>query len=415
MGELAPDAGFWIGVLIRILRVLAAWGLAAAALWLIRFGHGRLKIRIIEWRESLKGSRDAHKTLKLMTATKLRGIEELLYRAAMVLAAALLIPGALTVTLRQIPATESFAETWLDAIRDPIRSMFLGFVEYLPSLLFLIVWIAIVSGLLKLNRLFWKWVDAGAIVFPGFHTEWAYPTSKILAFLLVAFGLVVAFPYLPGGNSDAFKGVSIFIGVLISLGSGSAMANVFAGIVLTYTRAFHVGDRIRVGDYTGDVIERTLLVTRLRTIKNEDVVIPNATVVSTSVVNYSEIKDSGQLILHTTVTIGYDAPWRKVHELLIEAAKRTEGILPSPIPFVMQTALNDYNVSYQINAHTDQPARMAEIYSDLHRHIQDTFNEGGIEIMSPGYHAIRDGNQTTVPASYLPPDYRKPGFRVESS
>jgi small-conductance mechanosensitive channel len=285
----------------------------------------------------------------------------------------------------------------------------------LPSLLFLIVWVFIIGGMLKLNRLFWKWVDAGAIVLPGFYKEWAYPTAKILAFLLIAFGLVVAFPYLPGGNSDAFKGVSIFIGVLISLGSGSAMGNIVSGVILTYTRAFRVGDRIRVGEHTGDVIERTLLVTRLRTIKNEDVIIPNSTVVSTSVVNYSEVKDSGQLILHTTVTIGYDAPWQKVHELLIEAARRTEGILPAPVPFVLQTALNDYNVSYQINAYTDAPARMAVIYSDLHRNIQDTFNEGGVEIMSPGYQAIRDGNQTTIPESYLSPEYRKPGFRIESS
>lgn len=415
MFDLAPDAGFWIGVLIRLLRVLAAWGLTALVLWLIRLGHLRLSVRIARWRDALKASQDTHKTLKLLTATKLRSIEELLYRAVLVLVALLLIPGALTVTLRQIPFTEKFAETWLDAIREPIQAIFTGFVDYLPSLLFLIVWSTIVFGLLKLNRLFWKWVDAGAVVIPGFYTEWAYPTSKILAFLLIAFGLVVAFPYLPGGNSDAFKGVSIFIGVLISLGSGSAMGNMISGIVLTYTRAFRLGDRIKVGEYTGDVIERTLLVTRLRTVKNEDVIIPNATVVSSSVVNYSEVKNSGQLILHTTVTIGYDAPWRKVHQLLIEAAKRTDGISPEPEPFVLQTALNDFNVSYQINAYTNSPNRMALIYSDLHRNIQDVFNEGGVEIMSPGYHAIRDGNHTTIPPDYLPRDYRKPGFRIESS
>jgi small-conductance mechanosensitive channel len=415
MGDLTPDGGLLLGLLLRIMRVAAAWGLAAAALWLIRFGHERLKRRIFAWRESLKVSADAHKTVKLLTVTKIRGLEELLYRAVMGIAAAVLISAALTVTLRQIPATETFADTWLDAIKNPIQSILAGFVAYLPSLFFLIVWVAIIVGLLKLNRLFWKWVGAGAILLPGFHAEWADPTSKILGFLLIAFGLVVAFPYLPGGDSDAFKGVSIFIGVLISLGSGSAMGNVVSGIVLTYTRAFHVGDRIKVGEHTGDVIERTLLVTRLRTPKNEDVVIPNSMVVSSTVLNYSETKDSGPLILHTTVTIGYDAPWRKVHELLIEAAKRTEGVAPEPAPFVLQTALNDYHVSYQINVYTNQPERMAAIYSDLHRHIQDTFNEGGVEIMSPGYHAIRDGNQTTIPESYLKPEYRKPGFRIESS
>jgi small-conductance mechanosensitive channel len=415
MAAAAPESSFWIDLLVRLAKIALFWAFVAGVFWTVGFLHARTRDRISRWRASLKGSHETHQALKLVTATKLLGIETLLYRALLVILGVLLIPAAMTFSLRQFPATADFAETWLDAIREPIQAMLRSFVDYLPSLLFLIVWVFIIGGMLKLNRLFWKWVDAGAIVLPGFYKEWAYPTAKILAFLLIAFGLVVAFPYLPGGNSDAFKGVSIFIGVLISLGSGSAMGNIVSGVILTYTRAFRVGDRIRVGEHTGDVIERTLLVTRLRTIKNEDVIIPNSTVVSTSVVNYSEVKDSGQLILHTTVTIGYDAPWQKVHELLIEAARRTEGVLPAPVPFVLQTALNDYNVSYQINAYTDAPARMAVTYSNLHRNIQDTFNEGGVEIMSPGYQAIRDGNQTTIPESYLPPEYRKPGFRIESS
>jgi small-conductance mechanosensitive channel len=415
MGETAVDTGFWIGLLFRLLRILLFWAIVVGVFWALRLLHERVRIRIARWRQSLKESKDTHKVLKLMTATKLRGVEELFYKAVLIVAAILLIPAALTFSLRQFPATEGIADTWMEAIREPIQVIFGGFVSYVPSLLFLIVWIFIIAGLIRLNRMFWKWVDVGAIVLPGFHSEWSYPTSKIVAFLVIVFGLVVAFPYLPGGRSDAFKGVSIFVGVLISLGSGSAMGNIVSGIVLTYTRAFRVGDRIKVGEHVGDVIERSLLVTRLRTIKNEDIVIPNATVVSSSVVNYSEAGASGALILHTTITIGYDAPWRTVHDLLIAAATRTVGVVASPEPFVFQTALNDYNVSYQINAYTDRPTEMARISSDLNQHIQDTFNEGGIEIMSPGYQAIRDGNQSTIPAAHLPPGYRRPAFKIESS
>jgi small-conductance mechanosensitive channel len=226
------------------------------------------------------------------------------------------------------------------------------------------------------------------------------------------FALVMAFPYLPGSESEAFKGVSIFLGVLFSLGSTSAVANVVAGLILNYTRAFSIGDRVRIGDVEGDVIFKTLLVTHIRTVKNVEITLPNSTVLGGAVHNFSMAAKESPLILHTSITIGYDAPWRRVHELLISAAQSTQYILSNPPPFVLQTALNDFYVSYQINAYTDHPHEMARIYSELHQNIQDKFNEGGVEIMSPHYSQLRDGNTTTIPESYRPEDYTAPGHRV---
>jgi small-conductance mechanosensitive channel len=204
----------------------------------------------------------------------------------------------------------------------------------------------------------------------------------------------------------------VFIGVLFSLGSHSSIANVVAGLVITYMRPFIVGDRIKIGDVTGDVIEKTLLVTRLRTPKNEEVTIPNSSVLSGNTVNYSTMARTVGLIIHTTVTIGYDVPWKKMHQALLNAADRTESLQKEPKPFVLQTSLDDFYVSYQINGYTRETNRFNRIYSSLHQNIQDCCNEMGIEIMSPHYRAQRDGNNTTIPADYLPADYKAPGFNV---
>ncbi|HSH14200.1 MAG TPA: mechanosensitive ion channel family protein, partial [Desulfurivibrionaceae bacterium] len=251
-----------------------------------------------------------------------------------------------------------------------------------------------------------------SIKLPNFPADWAQPTYKIGRFLVIAFTAVVVFPYLPGSDAPAFKGVSLFIGVLFSLGSTAAVANVVAGIILTYMRAFVIGDRVKIADTIGDIIEKTLLVTRVRTIKNEDITIPNAMVLGSHIINYSSSARERGLILHTTVTIGYDVPWRQVHELLLGAARASENILAEPPPFVLQTSLDDFYVSYQLNAYTDQPNRMALTYSALHQNIQDRFNAAGVEIMSPHYAALRDGNQVTVPEENLAKSYVAPAFRL---
>jgi small-conductance mechanosensitive channel len=177
-------------------------------------------------------------------------------------------------------------------------------------------------------------------------------------------------------------------------------------------RAFQVGDFVRIGNDVGEVIEKTLLVTRMCTQKNEVITIPNGTVLGGVVVNYSAEARKRGVIFHTLVTIGYSAPWRQVHQLLLSAALSTEGVLQDPPPFVLQTALNDFYVSYELNAYTVKPRDMQNIYSILHQNIQDTFNEAGVEINSPHYASLRDGNETTIPHSYVPKEYKHPVFEV---
>lgn len=313
------------------------------------------------------------------------------------------------------PWTSGYATTLLDYAMAPLHVMQTAVITYLPKLVFIAVIILVMRYVIKGVGLLFAELEKGSITISGFYPEWSEPTFKIVRFLLIAFTAVIVFPYLPGSDSPAFKGVSIFLGVLFSLGSSSAVANIIAGVILTYTRAFSIDDRVRINDNTGDVIEKSLLATHIRTIKNVHITIPNSLVLGSHILNYSTTSREACLILHTSVTIGYDAPWRKVHELLISAALATENILPEPRPFVLQTALNDFHVTYELNAYTGAPHVMAQTYSDLHRNIQDAFNEGGVEIMSPHYAQIRDGNRTTIPEEFLPEGYEPGGIRITRS
>ena len=219
----------------------------------------------------------------------------------------------------------------------------------------------------------------------GFEREWADPTYKLLRVAIVALALVVAYPYIPGSGSDAFKGISIFLGIMFSLGSSSAVANMIAGYTMTYRRAFRMGDRVKIGDVVGEVTEMRLQVTHLRTIKNEEVIIPNSSILNNEVVNYSSLAHRHGLILHTTVGIGYETPWRQVEAMLLIAAERTPGIMSDPKPFVRQLSLGDFAVTYEINVYCGNPHAMAQVYTALHRNILDIFNDHGIQIMTPAY------------------------------
>jgi small-conductance mechanosensitive channel len=315
------------------------------------------------------------------------------------------------------PWTQSIGINVFGYLFAALKVIFNSIIGYLPNVFIvaLIVWIA--SFIIRFIRPIFTGLERETITLPGFYPDWAKPTYNLLLFLIIALAAVVAFPYLPGFNSPAFQGISVFLGILFSLGSTSAIANVVSGFILIYTRAFQVGDRVKIGDSVGDIVEKTLLVTRIRTAKNVVVTIPNATVQGSNIINYSAAAreaDAPSLILHTTITLGYDVPWRKVYQALIAAANATEHILKEPVPFVLQTSLDDFYVSYELNAYTDRPTMMARTYSELHQNIQDKCNEVGIEIMSPHYSAIRDGNQNTIPEDYLPRDYTIPSFRIHS-
>lgn len=291
--------------------------------------------------------------------------------------------------------------TWASALFvllvTPLRLMAVSFVRFLPDLFFILVFSGIAYFSIRIVRFVFGELERETISIPGFYPEWAMPTYKLVSIFIVFFTIIVVFPYLPGSDSPGFKGVSVFLGVLLSLGSTSAISNIVAGLVITYMRPFKVGDRVKIADTVGDVVEKSLLVSRFRTIKNEDITIPNAMILGSHIINYTSGSREQGLILHTAVTIGYDAPWRTVHELLISAACSTPGILASPEPFVFQKSLDDFSVSYELNAYTDQPGKMAAIYSSLHQNVQDAFAKADVEIMSPRYVAVRDGNHSTIP------------------
>ncbi len=312
------------------------------------------------------------------------------------------------------PLTRGLSHKLFQYLLSAIKLTWVAFISYIPNLFIISLIILITYYILRFIKFIFTEIDRGNISFPGFYREWAIPTYNISLFLIIALALVFAFPYLPGSNSPAFRGVSVFLGILFSLGSTSAVANTVGGIILIYTRSFQIGDRVQIGDIIGDVEEKTILVTRIRTPKNVLVTLPNSTVLNSNVINYSASeRDTGiPLILNTTITLGYDVPWRTVYQVLLDAALATEHILQQPAPFVLQTSLDDFYVSYELNVYTDKTLQLPFVYSELHEHIQDKCNEAGIEILSPHYGAMRDGNQTTIPENYLSPDYQAPGFRL---
>jgi small-conductance mechanosensitive channel len=289
------------------------------------------------------------------------------------------------ITLQQFAATRPLGERLAQLLLEPLRQMGRGFVEELPSLLFLLVLWLVVRFVLRMLRLYFATIESGTVRVRGFESQWSAPTYRLVRIGVVAFALVVAYPYIPGSESEAFKGLSIFAGVLLSIGSSSFIANYVAGYSLIYRRLFAVGDRVRIGDVTGEVMETRVQVTRLRTPKNEEVILPNSMILQSVVTNYSTHARYRGLILHTTVGIGYEVPWRQVEGMLLTAAERTDGVLKDPPPFVRQRSLGDFAVNYELNAYVGTADDMIGRYDALHASILDVFNEYGVQIMTPAY------------------------------
>jgi small-conductance mechanosensitive channel len=295
----------------------------------------------------------------------------------------------LQTVLALFPWTRWFASNLLNQIINPLTSIGAAIVDYLPKLLFLVILILITRYILKLTRVFFDAIATKRLTLSNFEVEWAWPTYRIVRFIVVAFAVVVAYPYIPGSDSAAFKGVSLFLGVLFSLGSTSVIANVIAGYTMTYRRAFGVGDWIKIDGVMGEATKIRLLVTHFRTFKNEEVIVPNAKILSTELTNFSSMARDGELILHTTVGIGYEVPWRQVEAMLLMAAAHTPGLRADRQAFVEQKSLGDFAVNYELNVHRDNVSLMPNIYSKLHRAIQDVFNEYGVQIMTPLTNVIR--------------------------
>lgn len=333
----------------------------------------------------------------------LYAIHKIIYWSVTLVIAYLFIP----LILSFFPLTHKLSDAISSGISDTLRDVGNAFLDYLPNLFILISTVAVIYFITGYCKKFFLAIENETIALPGFYPDWAKPTYKLTVFLIVALTLALIYPYLPGSGSTSFQGISIFIGALVTIGGAGTLASLVGGFIIIYTRAYQIGDRIEVDDIKGDVVEKTILSTRICTLDNEVVTIPNSSIVSSNIVNYTAaLRDFKRpLVLRATITLGYDVPWRKVYQTLVSAANATSYIIKEPAPFVIQISLDDYYVSYQLKAYTEHPALMIKTYSELYENIQDKCNEVGIEIMSPHYSAIRDGNQNTIPEDYLPKDY----------
>jgi small-conductance mechanosensitive channel len=288
-------------------------------------------------------------------------------------------------TLTLFPSTRPIGMRLASYLLDPLRTLGRQFVDELPALMFLLVIFILTRFVLRLLKFSFAAIGSGAVHVSGFEPQWAAPTYRLVRVAVVAFALVIAYPHIPGSESEAFKGLSIFAGVLFSIGSSSFIANYMAGYTLIYRRLFSVGDRVKIGDIVGEVLEVRVQVTRLRTYKNEEVIVPNSSILTSEVTNFTSLAGKRGLILHTSVGIGYEVPWRQVEGMLLTAAERTQGVLKDPKPFVLQTELGGFAVTYEINAFVGTTQDVAGRYNELHGHILDVFNEHGVQIMTPAY------------------------------
>jgi len=302
--------------------------------------------------------------------------------------------------LALFPWTRSVSNDLFNLAAGTVQRLGKAVAAIVPDVLVLVIIYYLTRFILARTRKFFVAVEEKRVAFAQFEPDWAIPTYKLVRALIVAFAVIVAYPYIPGSETAAFKGISIFIGLVVSLGSSTAISNLIAGYLMTYRRVFKVGDRVTVGDVTGEVVAVRLQVTHLRTNKNEEVTIPNSQILNSDVKNYSSLAGTKGLILHTTVGIGYQAPWRQVEAMLRTAAERTVDVLAEPEPFILLTKLGDFAVTYELNVYIRDTQTIAKIYAELHRHIIDVFNEHGVQIMTPAYEGDPDQPKIVPPEQW---------------
>lgn len=309
----------------------------------------------------------------------------------------------LLAVFKLFPYTKHLSDQLLEYVLSPLRSVGRSIMAYMPKLFTIIVIVVIFRYIQKFIRSLADKIATHKIVIRGFYPDWAIPTYNLVSGLLFIFMFILIFPYLPNSDSQIFQGVSVFAGIMLSLGSTSVIGNLVAGLVITYMRPFKLGDRIKLGEFTGDVLEKTALVTRIKTPKNEVITIPNSNIMTAQTVNYSQSAREHGLILYLTIGAGYHVPWQKVHEMLYEVANRTENVMKRQKPFILQDQFQDFYVEYQLNVYIRDAKLSAKIYSDLRQHAQDVFAENDIEMVAPHFHFNRivDGDDSTVPPKYV--------------
>jgi small-conductance mechanosensitive channel len=301
------------------------------------------------------------------------------------------------------PQTEQIGRSVINLALVQLGIAGSAFINYLPSLFTILVVVLLARFVLKILRLIFDALEAGTVLLPGFYKEWTRPTHHLLTIIVWAASLAIIYSYLPGNTSPAFQGLGLLLGALLTVGGAGTVSSLISGYVIIFSRAFQKGDLIGFEDFKGFVHETTLLATQIRSLNGEIMTIPNGSLQSKTIVNFSAIiRDlHSPLTLQTSITLGYDVPWRQVHQVLAEAALATDEVLAEPAPFVLQTSLQDFYVSYTLKVFINTPENIPRIYSELLQNVQDHCAKAAIEITSPHYAAIRNGNKITIPTSSL--------------
>jgi small-conductance mechanosensitive channel len=389
-------AGYAVGA--TLLLVFAAYAGRHVVGWLRGAVQARFQSRV----------RDVQiQAFQIVRAKQIWALVAGLLNFVWVMAVLVTLFGYLRFVFGLFPWTRGLSLGLLEITIGPLETLATGFINEVPNFVFLLILTLLTRYILKFIRLFFQSVAEGTVALPNFDPDWAPHTYRLIRTLFIALAVIVAYPYVPGSESDAFKGVSLFIGLIFSLGSSSLIGNVIAGYSMIYRRAFKTGDRIKVGDHLGEVLSTRLLVTHLRTPKNEVVVVPNSTILGSEIINYSSMAQDRGLILHTRVSINYSTPWRQVEAMLIEAATRTPGLLREPPPFVLQRALGDFAVTYELNVYCRTPEVMLALYAEMHRNILDVFNEYGVQIMTPAYEGDPAEPKVVPKAEWYPAPAKK--------
>jgi small-conductance mechanosensitive channel len=400
------------------LGVSARFGIAAAIvagqallMWFVWFLFKIFAKKITEYgNEKIKPL--TIKKLKLLNTKQILNILLFLLNALKYLITAFQLFITIPIVFSLFPLTKALASTIFSYILNPLKNIFFGIIRYIPNLITIVIIIWVTRYVIRGLKFFSTQISRGKLVISGFYSDWAEPTFNILRVLLWAFTVAIIYPYLPGSDSRVFQGVSVFVGIIFSLGSSSAIGNLVAGLVITYMRPFKIGDRIQIKDITGFVVEKTLMVVRIKTHKNEYVTFPNTIILSSSIINYntSSDEDAEGLLLYADITFGYNTPWQTVHAILIDAALRTNHVQKKPKPFVLQTAMNDFYANYQINLYTKEVDKVPAIYSRLYENIQTGFHAAGIDMTAAHY-------RINLPAeAYKPPgdNLSKPPVRAKA-
>jgi small-conductance mechanosensitive channel len=358
-------------------------------IWIIWLLFKRLNIKIENTGNEKIKPLYIHK-FRVLTAKHVIKVIEVFLRLLKYLITAIQLFLTIPIIFSLFSATKNLASLLFGYILNPIKKIIIGAIEYIPNLFTIVIIIIVTRYVLKALKYFASQIEKEKLKIPGFYTDWAAPTLRILQVLLWAFTIAVIYPYLPGSESRAFQGVSVFIGIIFSVGSTSAIGNLVAGLVITYMRPFKLGDRVQIKEITGFVVEKNLMVVRLKTHKNEYVTFPNVIILGSNIINYNTSSDEDEegLIIYAEITFGYATPWQTIHDILINAALNTEHVQKKPKPFVLQTKLNDFYASYQINCYTKEVSRIPGIYAMLYENIQSGFHEAGLDMTAAHYRVI---------------------------